>query len=106
MTATNFPTHWDKATQRRDARDRLNMAPIPAAASGERGARREAPGIASPGAQAWKKDEPWLLGKDRLGRTTFPYSLALHRAFLESQPDPVLKEKAQKVAPLRLTTGM
>lgn len=101
MAATNFPGNWDQATQRRDPRDRAGASAAPTSMSGERSGRREP---LPP--QPFKKDENWLLGKDRLGRTTFPYSLALHRAFLEAQPDPVLKEKARKVAPLRLTTGM
>jgi hypothetical protein len=101
MAATNFPGNWDQATQRRDPRDRAGASAAPTSMSGERPGRREP---LPP--QPFKKDENWLLGKDRLGRTTFPYSLALHRAFLEAQPDPVLKEKARKVAPLRLTTGM
>jgi len=55
------------------------------------------------GASAEVEREP-PIGVDRLGRTTFPYSLVSHRAFIESQPDPVLKEKAKKIAPLRTTT--
>jgi len=41
------------------------------------------------------------IGKD--GKTTFPYSLASHRAFLDALPDPALRAKARKLAPVRTT---
>lgn len=77
MTATNFPEAWEKTTRRKVV-----------------GSRQGAPQS--------EESSLYSIGKD--GKTMFPYSLALHKAFLESQPDPVLKEKAMKVAPLRLTT--
>jgi len=85
MTATNFPRAWDQTTRRRD-----RSAP---ASRHERNAPAQEP----------EQDDQWLLRLGKDGKTTFPYSLALHRAFLESQPDPILKEKARKLAPLRMT---
>jgi hypothetical protein len=46
----------------------------------------------------------WLMAVGTDGKTRFPYSLVSHRAFLESQKDPILKEKARKLAPLKLST--
>jgi hypothetical protein len=82
MTATNFPEAWNKATSPPKARTKANSE--------------------------WDDDdEPggeWLLRVKR-GKTTFPYSLVSHRAFLESQPNPALKDKAKKLAPLNLTSS-
>lgn len=83
MAATNFPESWNKAPQKQrppihDAREEEYDAEPP------------------PG---------WLLRITKGGKTTFPYSLVSHRAFLDSQPDPVLKEKARKLAPLKLTNA-
>lgn len=88
MAATNFPQEWNEATRKRTP-EKKNPNLVGAAA--RISARLE-------------EEEQELLGIGRDGKTTFPYSLALHKAFLESQPNPVLKEKALKVAPLR-TTG-
>lgn len=83
MTATNFPEHWDRASYR----PRTMTAKFD-----ENDDERPGP-------------DKWLLAVGRDGKTTFPYSLVSHRAFLESQTDPVLKEKARKIAPLRFTEG-
>lgn len=79
MAKTNFPREYDQATRRPVVK--------------KRGVEQEPK----------KDDEHWLLDIGRDGKTMFPYSLALHKAFLESQPNDVLKEKALKVAPLRMT---
>jgi hypothetical protein len=82
MTATNFPEAWDKATSPPKAQSHAQMDWD----SGD-----------EPGG-------PWLLRlKD--GKTTFPYSLVSHRAFLEAQPNAALKDKAKKLAPLNLTSS-
>merc|ERR1712087_902200 len=82
MTATNFPGVWDQTTRRRER-------PV-ATSRSERGAQAAEP----------EKEESRLLWLGKDGKTLFPYSLALHRAFLNSQPDPILREKARKLAPL------
>lgn len=46
-----------------------------------------------------------MLTIDANGKTAFPYSLVLHKAFLESQPDEALRKKAREIAPMRLSTG-
>lgn len=82
MTASHFPERWEASTYR------------PRSRQGDFGSEEEA---------SEEMSGPWLLRKGKDGRTTFPYSLVSHRAFIESQPDPVLREKARKVAPLRFT---
>lgn len=85
MTATHFPSQWEASTYRPKSRQsELSAAP----ADDEEGEVLEG---------------RWLLRIGKDGKTTFPYSLVSHRAFIESQPDPILKAKAQKVAPLRFT---
>lgn len=49
-------------------------------------------------------EDIWLQRKGSDGKTIFPYSLVSHKAFLDSQSDPILKQKALKVVPLRMTT--
>merc|ERR1712232_1307514 len=69
MTATNFPAAWNRATYPR-ARFQLQAEVDD------------------------DDDEPrdgWLL-RIKQGKTTFPYSLVSHRAFIESQSTPNLKE--------------
>merc|ERR1711972_111932 len=78
MTATNFPAAWNQATY---PRARFQAEP-----------------------EVDDHDElkdGWLI-KIKHGKTTFPYSLVSHRAFIESQSTPNLREKARKLAPLRL----
>jgi hypothetical protein len=82
MTATNFPSSWEREsfrprTMKQDFPDDEEMPP-----------------------------DKWLLKvrKDD-GRTMFPYSLVSHKAFLESQPDSTLKDKAHRIAPLRLSSS-
>jgi len=80
MAATNFPTAWERSSYR----PRTMAAPTHT-----------------------DEDTPtdkWLLKIGKDGKTTFPYSLVSHRAFLESQPDEILKEKARKIAPLRFSS--
>lgn len=88
MSATHFPEAWDRAPDR---------APVPTRSRTMTGNLSENPETDE--AEA----EQWLLKVTKEGKTTFPYSLVSHRAFLDSQSDPVLKEKARKIAPLRLT---
>merc|ERR1712217_97752 len=82
MTATNFPRAWDQTTRRREVRT------VTSTSRPERGA---------PPPTESDEDKNFLLRIDKDGKTKFPYSLALHKAFLESQPDDVLKEKARKL---------
>lgn len=81
MAATNFPRAWDKSSPPARTLSAAELAEID----------EDAPA------------SKWLLRIDKTGKTNFPYSLVSHRAFLDSQPDPVLKEKARKLAPLRYT---
>lgn len=80
MSTTNFPRQWESTPYRRtmvtEFKDDEELPP-----------------------------DKWLLRIGKDGKTTFPYSLVSHRAFLESQRDPVLKEKARKIAPLRFSSG-
>lgn len=81
ISSTHFPEQWDEETKgKRDALPRLS--------SGQVSVVREAPS----------------LKVNSAGRTIFDYSLVLHKAFLESQPNELLKDKARKYAPLRLST--
>mmetsp|Transcript_65870 Transcript_65870/g.121412 ORF Transcript_65870/g.121412 Transcript_65870/m.121412 type:complete len:374 (-) Transcript_65870:70-1191(-) len=81
MTATHFPERWEANTYR----PRSRQSDLTMQQEGE------------------EPEGDWLLRLGKDGKTTFPYSLVSHRAFIESLPDPVLKEKARKVAPLRFT---
>jgi hypothetical protein len=91
MLATNFPAVWEKTAP-------LKM--------------KEDPGV-PPAAKAededeeWEDEEPkgytWLQRKGRDGKTLFPYSLVSHKAFIESQPNPLLKAKVLEIAPMRFT---
>jgi hypothetical protein len=99
MTKTHLPEIWEDTTQKRKAR-------MPRAAMGGAGRRG---GGADAGAEDDEDEDKGngLLGVDtRSGKTTFPYSLVLHKAFLDSQPDEVLKAKAHIAAPLRLSTAL
>jgi len=83
MAATHFPEAWDRKPKPiAKRRQSMQMEPVESTADAE---------------------EKWLLKVDKSGKTTFPYSLVSHRAFLNSQSDPILKEKALKLAPLRFT---
>jgi len=84
MSATHFPEAWDRS-------------PKPTA---KRRPAMQREGVKAPDEDA---EEKWLLKVSKDGKTTFPYSLVSHRAFLNSQSDPVLREKANKLAPLRFT---
>jgi hypothetical protein len=78
MAATNFPAAWHEST---------------------RGARSQLRDIT-------ENDCPrdgWLI-RVKNDQTYFPYSLVSHRAFHDSQQTPLLKEKARKLAPLRLSS--
>mmetsp|Transcript_50182 Transcript_50182/g.144310 ORF Transcript_50182/g.144310 Transcript_50182/m.144310 type:complete len:390 (-) Transcript_50182:99-1268(-) len=86
MMATNFPDAWEERTRKKQAVGR----------GGKRGEE----------VQKEIKSETWHLKVDDEGRTTFPYSLALHKAFLESQSDPKTKAKAMMAAPVRLTHSL
>jgi hypothetical protein len=86
ITKTHFPAAWDRASYR----PRAQIADYTNAEPGDE------PEDLPP--------DKWLLRVGRGGKTTFPYSLVSHRAFLESLPSPILKEKARKIAPLRLTS--
>mmetsp|Transcript_19591 Transcript_19591/g.57104 ORF Transcript_19591/g.57104 Transcript_19591/m.57104 type:complete len:391 (+) Transcript_19591:217-1389(+) len=92
MSRSNFPDEWDGMTRRRQG-----------TASGERlGSsrtdRRDAAPVAGDGPD-------FIIGTDHNGKTKFPYSLALHKAFLESQASPTLRSKARQIAPLKITTS-
>jgi len=82
MHATNFPSHWERSSYRprtmaQQADFNEDDDDLPA--------------------------DKWLMRVGKDGKTTFPYSLVSHRAFIEAQPDPILKEKARKIAPLQLS---
>lgn len=80
MTASNFPDKWETVTKKKATK---------------------------PGAPlSLTGDESFLCRVGSHGKTEFPYSLALHKAFLESQSDPLLKEKAAKLAPIRLSKDL
>jgi hypothetical protein len=90
MEKTNFPAVWETATK---APEKPRWAPARAPPPPPTGVH-----------EAVEEDdevENGLIGIGRDGKSRFPYSLVLHRAFLDSQPDPVLKATAQKLAPLR-----
>lgn len=91
MLATNFPAVWEKTAP-------LKMKPAEDAA---------APPAAVDEDEEWEEEEPkgytWLQRKGRDGKTLFPYSLVSHKAFIESQPNPLLKAKVLEIAPMRLT---
>jgi hypothetical protein len=80
MSATNFPSSWNTSTK-----------------------------PTQPKVEIAEDDEPregqeWLL-RIKNGQTMFPYSLVSHRAFIDSQRTPLLKEKARKLAPLRFSSS-
>jgi hypothetical protein len=79
MTKTNFPEAYERTS-------RFQRKPV-----------REAP-------KSENAPADWLIKVGEDGKTRFPYSLVSHRAFLESQKDPHLKEKAERLAPLRLSS--
>lgn len=81
MSRTNFPEAWERE------RYRQRQSPKASEVVDEDGAPPK-----------------WLIRVGKDGKTRFPYSLVSHRAFLEGQSDPILKAKAKKIAPLRLST--
>lgn len=83
MVATNFPKSWEKASIR------------PPERHPER--RDEEDDNAPP---------KWMIKVGKDGKTRFPYSLVSHRAFLDGQKDPKLKEKAKRLAPLRISSDV
>lgn len=85
MMATNFPDAWEEKTSKKQQRHSTHEK--------EKDAKNE-------------PNERWHLKVDDEGRTIFPYSLALHKAFLESQSDPKTRETAMAVAPVRLTRSL
>mmetsp|Transcript_63512 Transcript_63512/g.163460 ORF Transcript_63512/g.163460 Transcript_63512/m.163460 type:complete len:558 (+) Transcript_63512:125-1798(+) len=87
MTAVNFPGYWDDMTKPKQVAQRHGRGPPPG------------------GQPVDEEGDNFLIRLDRNGQSKFPYSLAMHKAFLESQSDPILKEKAAQLAPLRLTAG-
>lgn len=92
MAATNFPSSWERYSQR---------------ASSSRDGRRPADGRSEEAPVDEDANAPpkWLIRVGKDGKTRFPYSLVSHRAFLDSQSDPLLKAKASKIAPLRLSSN-
>jgi len=90
MSATNFPEAWDSAT----SLQRIGPRPSGTASRAARVAAAE---------EAAQEIDERLMSIGRDGKTLFPYSLVSHRAFIESQPDIILKAKAIKLAPLCVT---
>lgn len=102
MSATHFPEAWDRAPEEEKTPKRQSAAQRSAtASSAQLEGTEEAPDEITEAPDEGVSQ--WLLKVGKEGKTTFPYSLVSHRAFLESQSDPILKEKARKIAPLRLT---
>lgn len=93
MLATNFPAVWEKTAPLKMKPTEDAGAPPAAVAEGED--------------EEWEDEEPkgytWLQRKGRDGKTLFPYSLVSHKAFIESQPNPLLKAKVLEIAPMRFT---
>ena len=94
MLATNFPAVYEKTAPSKKKPAEDASAPPAAVGEGEVG--------------EWEEDdEPkgytWLQRKARDGKTLFPYSLVSHKAFIESQPNPLLKAKVLEIAPMRFT---
>lgn len=93
MLATNFPAVWEKTVPLKMKTAEDAGAPPAAVAEGED--------------EEWEDEEPkgytWLQRKGRDGKTLFPYSLVSHKAFIESQPNPLLKAKVLEIAPMRFT---
>jgi len=91
MLATNFPAVYEKTAPLKMKED--PGVPPAAKAEGED--------------EEWEDEEPkgytWLQRKGRDGKTLFPYSLVSHKAFIESQPNPLLKAKVLEIAPMRFT---
>lgn len=85
MLATNLPDTWENiSTAKQNMRRGQQLAETDDVAKAQK--------------------DVLSIGMD--GKTLFPYSLASHRAFLNSQKDPVLREKARKVVPLRTTDSL
>eukprot|EP00929_Paragymnodinium_shiwhaense_P019231 TRINITY_DN13187_c0_g2_i1.p1 TRINITY_DN13187_c0_g2~~TRINITY_DN13187_c0_g2_i1.p1 ORF type:complete len:475 (-),score=115.47 TRINITY_DN13187_c0_g2_i1:38-1462(-) len=97
MGRAHHPEAWNEMTKKKPS-----MRVPRAHQKGKRGQQVEEEAEEEEEA-AKEKRNLLFLGPD--GKTRFPYSLVLHKAFLESQPTEALKEKAKKVAPLRLSTG-
>eukprot|EP00930_Biecheleria_cincta_P069296 TRINITY_DN5704_c0_g1_i1.p1 TRINITY_DN5704_c0_g1~~TRINITY_DN5704_c0_g1_i1.p1 ORF type:complete len:474 (+),score=96.88 TRINITY_DN5704_c0_g1_i1:37-1422(+) len=93
MLATNFPEVWEKT------------APLKMKLAEDAGAT--AATAAEGQDEEWEDEEPkgytWLQRKGRDGKTVFPYSLVSHKAFIESQPNPLLKAKVLEIAPMRFS---
>jgi len=118
MTASHFPEEWERVTRKRPEvqpsllRERSGQVGFGAAADKEQWAGSK--DVRALGrARVEKRDgieetddmnPTWLIKSDALGRSIFPYSLAAHRAFIDSQPEEWLREKAREAAPMQLTT--
>lgn len=89
LAATNFPDYWESTTRRKK---------LTGARQG-----RDVKGVFSQQVTQTSKDDQFHLKVDDEGRTNFPYSLALHKAFLESQSSTDLKSKACEFAPMKFT---
>jgi len=87
MARSNCPEGWDETTRRRHVNVR----------------RGSSAGLPPPPDAGGGDASLLTVGED--GKTSFPYSLALHKAFLESQSSSELRQKAVQVAPLRITTA-
>lgn len=92
MARSHFPEEWDEVTAKR--RQSSSM--------GERQSHMERRDTA---AASRNEGAGFIIGTDHEGKTKFPYSLALHKAFLESQASTKLQSKAMQIAPLRITTS-
>lgn len=101
MSATHFPEAWDRAPEVDQNLTKRQLARSATAAISQVEGTEEAPDEITEAPDEGVSQ--WLLKVGKEGKTTFPYSLVSHRAFLDSQTDPILKEKARKIAPLRLT---
>lgn len=85
LEATHFPEKWEREKPGISSASKIHVTPKDADFDEE-------------------PTGPWLMQVMKSGKTTFPYSLVSHRAFLNSLKDPVLRDKASKLAPLKLTT--
>lgn len=108
MTATNFPEAWEEMTKKPEPKPRglrsAEKASRGSAHPGRLGGEPLGRRFLQPPRQPSPKRAPPIMTVDSRGRTSFPYSLVLHRAFLDSQPDVTLKDKAKKQVPLVLTS--
>lgn len=102
MTATNFPDEWQHVTSPPKAASKSRGGPS-SKSSASKAATSKAATSSLPDEESRENRHSRYMTFDRHGRTLFPYSLVSHRAFLESQTDPILKAKAEKLAPLRMT---